>query len=429
MRRLTRIDFATGEYHSPNIAFADGGAGRATTSPSGTQGGGNAYTRNMAIRNLIVHGVPAIGQPPAVNMWQNLNAISPASAPPGTTLTQPLRNVGLVKRLLIKLNATVTAGATSTQTLTPAGLANLVSNVQFVDLANNTRINTSGRHLVWLSSVKRRRPWGAAMTTDTPFGMASTYVVNKAASSISANGNTAIQLILEVPFVRNDLDLRGVLEAEVSNATMQVQLTLNPNMFVASTGDPTTAMYQSAGSDLATLSAVSWTIYQNYLDQLPRDPNTRAPLRPSLDIGTAYVLLETPGGLPVVNQDYGIQFTNLRRFLSVMLTYDNAGVLNAGTDIAYMAVVSANFTNIEKFDPLTQALKGRIALGTDMPKGSYYLDFNDRPIDTSQYGNMQIIFNASSVGGSTANVLADWEAYGVIGLVNQGGSLPTNGMG
>lgn len=396
---------------------------QSTMSPSGTQGGGNLYTKNMAIRNLIVHGVPSAGLPPAVNMWQNLNAPQPATAAPGTAMTCQLRNVGLVKRLLCKFNATVTAGATSTQTLQASGLANFISNVQFVDLANNTRVNTTGRHLVWLASVNRRRPWGAAATTDTPFGLANNYVVNKAASSISANGNTAIQLILEIPFIRNDRDLRGVVEAEVANATMQVQVTLNPNMFVASTGDPTTAMYRSAGSDLATLSAFSWTVYQNYLDQLPRDKNG-LPVRPELDIGTAYTLLETPGGLPVANQDNGIQFANLRRFLSVFITYDNAGVLNAGTDINTIAVVSANFTNIERLDPLTFALMGRIALGTDLPTGTYYLDFNDRPIDTSQYGNMQVIFNPSSVGGATATTLIDWEAYGVIGLVNQGGSLP-----
>lgn len=396
---------------------------QSTASPSMTQGGGNAYTQNMAIRNLIVHGVPALGQPPAVDMWQNINAAQPPNVQPGTTIQCQLRNVGLVKRLIVKMNATVTAGAVSAQSLLT--LANLVSNVQFNDLANNTRINTSGRHLIALSSVNRRRPWGAALTSDTPFGFGNNYVVNRAASSIAANATTDIQMIMEIPFVRNDRDLRGILEAEVADATMQIQLTLNPNMFAASTDDPLYAMYQSAGADKATLSNFSWTVYQNYLDQLPRMSNG-APLRPALDIGTAYTLLETPGGLPVANLDTSIQFTNLRRFLSLFLTYDNAGTLNAGTDINSIAVVSANFTNIEKFDPLTLALKGRIALGDDLPAGTYYLDFNGRPIDTMQYGNMAVVFNPSSVAGATAAIVLDWEAYGIIGLVNQAGSIPTS---
>jgi hypothetical protein len=57
----------------------------------------------------------------------------------------------------------------------------------------------------------------------------------------------------------------------------------------------------------------------------------------------------------------------------------------------------------------------------------YYLDFRHRPIDTNQYGNMQLIVNPSSVGGSGAVILYGWEAYGVIGLVNQGGSIPMGG--
>jgi hypothetical protein len=37
---------------------------------------------------------------------------------------------------------------------------------------------------------------------------------------------------------------------------------------------------------------------------------------------------------------------------------------------------------------------------------------------------MQLVINPSSVGGSAATFMYGWEAFGVIGLVNQGGSLP-----
>jgi hypothetical protein len=40
---------------------------------------------------------------------------------------------------------------------------------------------------------------------------------------------------------------------------------------------------------------------------------------------------------------------------------------------------------------------------------------------------MQLVINPSSVGGSGAFFLYGWEAYGIIGLVNQGGSLPQGG--
>jgi hypothetical protein len=79
-----------------------------------------------------------------------------------------------------------------------------------------------------------------------------------------------------------------------------------------------------------------------------------------------------------------------------------------------------------KVDPITLALMSRNILGDDPPKGMYYLDFRDRPIDTNQYGNMQLIINPATAGAVSVALLG-WEAYGVIGLVNQGGAIPSGG--
>jgi hypothetical protein len=383
---------------------------------------------NLAARRLILNGGVLGGQyfPPAIDVWQPQNPILPSSPGPGSVLTFYLRNVGLVKRLWIRFKATVTAGASSTQTLTPIGLANLVSNVTFFDLGNNQRINTTGWHLTALASAKRRRIFGAAYTTDTPLGMSN--VNNRimyAPTTISANGNSEIDFVLEIPFVKNDQDLRGAIMADVTQATMQVQITLNPNMFVSSTADPTLAMYQSGGSDLASLSNLSVQMYQNYLDMLPRNPQSGAPILPALDIGTAYLLNSTSSGLPVANQDNGVAFINARSYESVFFVYDNNGTLNVnGTDLNYVALQSANLTNILNLDGRALGMMCRTFLGADFPKGMYYLDFRGRPVDTNQFGNMQLVINPASVGGSSAVFLMGWEAFGVIGLVNQGGSLP-----
>lgn len=384
--------------------------------------------QNAMVRQLILRG-GAMGNmyfPPAVDMWQQLNPILPSSVGPGSVVTIQLRNVGLVKRLLVEFTATVTAGATTTQTLTPLGLANFISNVTFVDLGNNTRINTTGWHLNLVSSVKRRRVFAAAYTSDTPNGYGN--INNRtmfAPATIAANANSVVKFMLEIPFVKNNHDLRGAIFADVTNAVMQVQITLNPAMFVSSTADPTLAMYQSGGTDLASLSAVSVQCNQNYLDQLPRNPQTAAPILPALDLGTAYLLNNTAGGLPVVNQDNGFAFVNARSYESVAFVYDNNGTLNInGSDLNYLAVTSANFTNILRWDGMMAATAERDILGDDFPKGVRYLDFRHRPVNTDQYGNMQLIINPSSVGGSAATFLFGWEAYGIIGQVNQGGSLP-----
>jgi hypothetical protein len=123
-----------------------------------------------------------------------------------------------------------------TQTLTKWGLANLISNVTFFDLGNNQRINSTGWHLTIISSAKRRAVFGAAYTTDTPLGYGNNNnrVMFAPAIRIAPNGSSSeIDFELEIPFVKNDQDLRGAIFADVTQATMQVQLTLNPNMFVS----------------------------------------------------------------------------------------------------------------------------------------------------------------------------------------------------
>lgn len=385
---------------------------------------------NMAARSLILRGGNIGNQyfPPAIDVWQPQNPVLPSSPGPGSILTFYLRNVGLVKRLIVRFKATVTAGATTTQTLTKLGLANLISNVTFYDLGNNQRINSTGWHLTAVSSAKRRRVFGAAYTSDTPLGYGNNNNrVMFAPATIAANGTSEIDFQLEIPFVKNDTDLRGAIYADVTQATMQVQITLNPNMFVSSTADPTLAMYQSGGSDLASLSALTVNFWQNYLDQLPRSQNG-APILPQLDLGTAYLLNNTASGLPVVNQDNGAAFVNARTYESVAFVYDNNGTLNVnGSDINYIALQSANFTNLLNLDGRMIGLMERNILMDDFPAGMYFLDFRHRPIDTNQYGNMQLVINPSSVGGSGAVFLYGWEAYGIIGLVNQGGSLPMGG--
>lgn len=384
--------------------------------------------QNAMVRQLILRGGALGGMyfPPAVDMWQQLNPILPSSVGPGSVITIQLRNVGLVKRLVLEFSATVTAGATSQQNLTALGLANFISNVTFVDLGNNTRINSTGWHLNLVSSVKRRRVFAAAYTSDTPNGYGNNNNrVMYAPATIAATLSTPIKFVIEVPFVKNNHDLRGAIFADVTNAVMQVQITLNPQMFVSSTADATLAVYQSAGSDLASLSAVTVQCNQNYLDQLPRNPQTAAPILPALDLGTAYLLNNTAGGLPVVNQDNGFAFVNARSYESVAFVYDNNGTLNInGSDLNYIAVSSANFTYILRWDGMMAVTAERDILGDDFPKGTRYLDFRHRPINTDQYGNMQLIVNPSSVLGSAATILFGWEAYGIIGQVNQAGSLP-----
>ena len=395
----------------------------APASPSGN-GGMSASQQNAAARKLILQGANVNGViiPPAIDMWQPLNINIPAAAGPGTVITFNIRPVGIIKRLLIRFTATVTAGATTTQTLTKFGLQNLVSNVTVWDFGNQTRINTAGWHLYTLASLKRRRAFGAAYTNDSPNGFGNNNNrIMYAPGTISANASSEIDLYMEIPFVRTDTDLRGFLFGDVQNVNAQVQITLNPNMFVSSTADATLAVYQSGGSDLASLSGLTMYVEQNYLDQLPSQGGV--PILPALDLATAYLLNQSVSTLPVATQPNSTAFINARVFQSLSFYYDNNGTLNVnGSDLTSIQLQSANFTNILNYDGKTLGLVQRNIFMDDAPPGQYTLDFRHRPIDTQTYGNMQVVITPSSVGGSAAYFGFGWEAYGTIGQVNQGGS-------
>lgn len=404
---------------------------KAASPAQGGNQGMSAAQQNQAARKLILQGanVNGVAVPPAIDMWQPLNINIPANAGPGTVITFNIRPVGMIKRLLVRFTATVTAGATSTQTLTSSnnkgfGLANLVSNVTVWDFGNQQRINTTGWHLNILSSAKRRRAFGAAYTNDSPNGFGNNNNrVMFAPNTIAANGTSEIDFYLEIPFVRTDTDLRGFLFGDVQNVNAQVQITLNPNMFVSSTADPTLAVYQSGGADLASLSNLTMYVTQNYLDQLPQlQPGV--PFLPSQDLATAYLLNNSVSTLPVANQPNSTAFINARVFQSLVYFYDNNGTLNInGSDISTVQLISANFTAILNYDGKTIGLVNRNIFMDDPPASMYMLDFRHRPIDTQTYGNMQTVITPSSVGGSAAFFGFGWEAYGTIGQINQGGSI------
>ena len=394
--------------------------------------GEHHHAGNHGARMAIFGG--ANGQPPALEMEQQiLPTVSNVTT--GGVTTFQLRNVGLIRGLNLLIRGTITGGGTSTQTLTALGLANLVSQVDFQDYSTYHRITTTGWHLNLLQSRKREQPWLSAFTTDNPTGFANNNPATPTltsisglytASTISANGNSKFQMIYRIPFCRDRFDLRGALWAKVTQASAFVFVTLNPNMFVTSTQDPTLAVYQSAGSDLATLSAVTMECYQDYLDQIPRGSDG-VEILPWGDLEDAYLLTNTVSPQLVQGQDNSVSFTDQRQFLSAAAIYDNDGALNKWTDISYWMLAAANLTPIFKRSPIWQSSRQRELFKDDLPAGMYFFDFMHRPIDTQAYGNVQLVVNPSIVSGTPAVLYLGYEMFGRIGSVVKAQAIPSGG--
>lgn len=388
-----------------------------------------AYQQNMAARLAVLQ----IAQ----NMWQPIYTTTLLLPAYGTVINVPIRQVGLTKRFIIEIAISVAQNAAETLTLSKLGPANIFSNVTLNDLSNYTRVNTTGWHLFMLQSMKQAfftGPSGQGKTDFQPspsvFGTAYTNdspVQAKAGSNVvnMPSPVTTVQTgrwFYEVPVAYNDSDLRGAIYTSVVSATMYLQMTLNPNFVIGSAGDPTLAVYQSStATDLGKITTMTITVHQNYLDQIPLGQN--GPVLPAQDISKMYLLTNGSFTGLTATQDFPITFPNFRAWQSLSVIYDNAAITNYGTDISLFQLQTANLANIRQYDPFMQMLFQRIMLKNDFTAGAYYFDFRDKPINTNQFGNMQLTVRPTA---STGTLLVAYEGIGIANQVINAGSIPSN---
>lgn len=341
------------------------------------------------------------------------------------------RNVGLIKGFWVKVAGGVqntTAGAPITPT--DFGAANVLSQVIFTDLQNNVRINTSGRHLDMLNSVKGSKPWLDTFTpqqnlpagSQVPVRYAESFGAGWIDSSIAQASTeaAAFNYWYWIPLAYSDVDLRGGIYANVVNSTMNLQLTINTQAVVASTADTTNAVYAGVGGTGA-ISSVTVTVYQQYLDQLPIGQN--GPILPLLDLSTIYELKTTTQTGMATAQDFPTPYANFRDFLSTFATYVNGVTRNSGSDVNYWALQSANFTNLYKIEPQLVAIMTRQRIRQDLPPGAYYFDHRSKPINTVQYGNMELVLNANGAVAANSRLEVAYESFARVNSVTQAGSL------
>lgn len=343
------------------------------------------------------------------------------------------RNVGLIKGFMVQVQFTVNNASGVQLDLSDFGPANIFSQIQFNDLSNNTRIQTPGWHVHFINTMKARRVFGMAYlgtAMDTPVNYGANFAGQiSAPDTIPAGGTGICTMWFWVPLAYDEEDLRGAIYANVIQATMQLNLTFNPQPIVAFGTDSTSAIYigDVAGAvAAATITTATITVTQVYQDQLPVGP--QGVLLPVVDLATQYELKQTVIQGAVVNQDFAYQYANFRNFLSTIAVYVSSKATGArvgGGDINNWFLRSANNTNIWQRSPAYQALITRQHLGTDMPPGVYYFSSRKKPIVTTQYGNMQLI-NNPSVAAVDAYQLVAVEDFALTQTLSMAGSLASS---
>lgn len=341
-----------------------------------------------------------------------------------------VRMAGLLTRFIVEVTGTFAEGAAgSTYDTTDIGAPNLLSNIQFTDLQNNQRHNSSGVHFNLVSTMKRHYPWGTAFTAGQSFASnqigANVPLSYAIAPTTDATGSA--RCVYEIPVAISATDLRGAIFLGVYGAQLSLQLQINPNA-VPAAGDSTFAVfYDASGNGGSSISTVTVNVYQEYYDQLPM--NNGAFVLPPLDISTVYQLTYTNFTNFTSGQDYYIPYANYRKYLSQNFIYNNSGtdggLSSDGTDISYLELVAANFTPIFKVEPLEQKRIMREQMMTDLFDGLYTFRTYDKPVDTQNYGNMQLDINPITAGASSyAYVMSEFIAYQ--NQISQAPSLPAN---
>ena len=365
-----------------------------------------AAQQNLMNRQTVLQQAVAVYQP------INSQTFNPAQTNPINI--QP-RYAGLMREMVVEFEATITNNDTANAlTLTDFGVANLFSNVQFVDLNGFTRINTTGWHLDMIDSIKSQKPsFGCfASTTNRMVNFGENFPVILSPATIAPSTTATIAGFLRVPISYHEGDLRGAILMAQTNATARLVLSVNQAPFAAAGADTTNAIY--SGTTTAVISSVTINVYQNYLDQLPVD-SKGAYILPVQDLAQNYELITAS----VPNIAQGVEnyylYPNQRDFLSTIGIFDNNTTGNAGrtngSDTNYYALKTASMYSIWQKDPATLAAETRRILKADFPLGCYYFNSRHSPIQTSQFGNISLALNPKTSSNSALWTLALEDFY------------------
>ena len=163
------------------------------------------------------------------------------------------------------------------------------------------------------------------------------------------------------------------------------------------------------------------TVYQEYIDQFG------GLALPQIDLATQYLLQVAGGFQPVANTDLIIPYANFRLFMSTIFRYNNSGVFNVGSDINYVAIRTANQSDLIHVDPYTLALFNREHMGDDLGAAYYTVNHRAKPLFTNSFGNLSLVINASSVTSINSTISVGYEQLALMNQIPAAGAIASGG--
>lgn len=299
---------------------------------------------------------------------------------PGTTTRFKINNVGILTGIMLKVSAVLNIG-TATATPSPMAPFNLISRVRVADYDGTDRINANGIQLFMLNCLRAKTYWGYN-------NEAAAAVISNPVISTAVGATQPLSFYLYLPLaVDPQRDLRGALNCQTATGDAFVSIDWNPLLLSSGNAD---AVYTNASGTVALVGNITVQAYQQYL--YPQAANDGKVYLPVVDLLTVH---EIAGALRssdniVTGSEKLVNYPNLRQVIGAYFNHVDGGAMGAFVDqVRY--VLNGNNVIREYPGDLLQFLM-RQQIGSDLRAGLYFLDHSDQPVNTAQYGNVQLGF-------------------------------------
>ena len=346
---------------------------------------------NLQMREMLLSSSPVFRKDLGTN----------TQGAPGGQSRIKLYNVGLLKRLILLVTATVDIG-TATATLSNKGPWNLINRVRLTDYSGTDRVNVSGAHLAAVNNARYR----------TYFGYN-----NEAAAAVFTNpnipltvGNTkTLQFFLEVPVCYSATDTRGIINMQTSEGEMYLNVDWTATLIANGNDD---AVYNGAGTTTVVQSAGTTfniqCIQEYFSPQADAQGNVYLP---PLDAVTVYEIngmLRSSDNL-AANNERLINMPNMRSVIGAYVGFLQNGVMDS-TNVTRHRVIANGNNVVQDWPNSFQLMEQRRWHNSDTRPGQYQYLYRDKPIETAMLGNSQIGFTPSAVAGTT-NIEVTFESF------------------
>lgn len=338
-----------------------------------------AQAQNMALRQALLASSPR---------YSKKIGVFTETLPQGKTTRMKLFNVGVITtlRFIVTINATL---GVASATLSPKAPYNAISNISLVDYEGVSRVNISGYQLFQIQSVRERTP--AYLNNE------STTKNNTMPITPVAVATDNIKFYLEVPVAYDpERDLRGAILGQTGTGDMFLNITWNNVMFSNANDD---GVFNGAATTTAVINTATVELYQDYL--FPQNLGGGVPL-PMMDLMTVYGL---EGNLRVSDnlsngQERLLSFPNVRSVIGVYANWINNGIMSDAISAIRLVVNGNNVLQEHTLD--SQQMIQRKWINSDLPKGTFFMLFRQRPVETVVYGNVQLglTFSAAPTGNN-----------------------------